>query len=86
MADTGIGIPQEDLERVLRPFEQVESSYARKHGGSGLGLPYADRLVKLHGGRLTLQSIVGRGTTVTVDLPADRLVGIGKHPSLMAAG
>jgi len=86
VADTGIGIPQEDIQRVLRPFEQVESSYARKHGGSGLGLPYADRLARLHGGELTLQSIVGRGTTVTVRLPAERLLGVGRHPSLKEAG
>jgi signal transduction histidine kinase len=71
---------------VLRPFEQVESSYARKHGGSGLGLPYADRLTKLHGGQLTIQSIVGRGTTVTVRLPSERLLAVGHHPAMKAAG
>ncbi len=86
VADTGIGIKQEDVPRVLRPFEQVESSYARKHGGSGLGLPYADRLVRLHGGELILQSILGRGTTVTVRLPPERLIGVGRHPSMKAAG
>jgi two-component system, cell cycle sensor histidine kinase PleC len=85
VADTGIGIAQEDLQRVLRPFEQVESSYARKHGGSGLGLPYADRITRLHGGHLTLQSIVGRGTTVTVHLPPDRLLSVGGR-SMKAAG
>ena len=50
VTDTGIGIAPENIERVLRPFEQVESSYARAKGGSGLGLPYAKRLTELHGG------------------------------------
>jgi two-component system, cell cycle sensor histidine kinase PleC len=86
VADTGIGIPPEDIQRVLRPFEQVETSYARKHGGSGLGLPYADRLIKLHGGELNISSVVGRGTTVTVRLPAERLLAVGPHPSLREAG
>lgn len=86
VADTGIGIAQEDLQRVLRPFEQVESSYARKHGGSGLGLPYADRLVQLHGGRLSLQSILGRGTTVTVFLPPERYIPVPDHHHMKVAG
>jgi signal transduction histidine kinase len=76
VTDTGIGIAPENLERVLRPFEQVETSYARKHSGSGLGLPYAKRLAELHGGELKLESVVDEGTTVTVTLPPSRLVAI----------
>jgi signal transduction histidine kinase len=74
VADSGIGIAPEDIERVLRPFEQVEGSSARSHGGTGLGLPYAKKLAELHGGTLTIQSSLHRGTRVTVALPADRLV------------
>jgi signal transduction histidine kinase len=73
ISDTGIGIAPENVDRVLRPFEQVETSYARRHGGVGLGLPYAKRLTELHGGSLELESQVGKGTTVTVTLPAWRL-------------
>jgi signal transduction histidine kinase len=79
VTDTGIGIAPENIERVLRPFEQVETSYARKHGGSGLGLPYANRLTELHGGELTIESELGKGTSVTVSLPAGRLVDVRKR-------
>lgn len=82
VSDTGIGIAAENLERVLRPFEQVESSYSRKHGGSGLGLPYAKRLIELHDGELKLESELGKGTTVTVTLPPERLIDIRKRVAL----
>jgi two-component system cell cycle sensor histidine kinase PleC len=71
--DTGIGISREDLERVQRPFEQVEGAYARKTGGAGLGLPLAVKLTELHGGRLTIDSEQGKGTTIDVLLPANRV-------------
>ena len=85
VTDTGIGIAPENVDRVLRPFEQVETSYARKHGGSGLGLPYAKRLTELHGGELTIESELGKGTSVSVALPAFRLVDIRKRASLKEA-
>jgi signal transduction histidine kinase len=85
VTDTGIGIAPENIERVLRPFEQVETSYARKHGGSGLGLPYAKRLTELHGGELTIESELGKGTSVTVSLPAGRLVDVRKRAQLKEA-
>jgi signal transduction histidine kinase len=72
--DEGIGIAEEDLARVVKPFEQVESSYARSNGGTGLGLPIAVKLAELHGGSLAITSQLGKGTTVTVTLPARRLV------------
>ena len=56
VSDTGIGIAEADLARVMRPFVQVESATSRKHSGTGLGLPLARRLVELHGGSLTLSS------------------------------
>jgi signal transduction histidine kinase len=72
VSDTGIGIAAEDLARVLRPFEQAQRTrYIRpEEGGTGLGLPLADALVRLHGGRLALESEPGIGTTVRVWLPA----------------
>ncbi|NBC34866.1 MAG: HAMP domain-containing protein [Alphaproteobacteria bacterium] len=68
--DTGIGIPRDKLDLVLEPFEQVESGPLRSHEGTGLGLAIARKLIDLHGGRLTIDSELGRGTSVTVALPA----------------
>jgi signal transduction histidine kinase len=85
VADTGIGIAAENIERVLRPFEQVETSYSRRHTGSGLGLPYAKRLAELHGGSLKLESELGKGTKVTVTLPPSRLVAVHQRAALKKA-
>jgi PAS domain S-box-containing protein len=72
--DTGIGIAPEYLEKVLAPFGQVESAFNRNHQGTGLGLPLAKSLAELHGGSLTLESEPDKGTTVTVVLPAQRVL------------
>ena len=85
VTDTGIGIAPENIGRVLRPFEQVETSYSRKHGGSGLGLPYAKRLTELHGGDLKIESELGKGTSVSVSLPPARLVEIRKRATVKEA-
>lgn len=69
VSDTGIGIEPRDIERVMHPFVQSEDTLARRFEGTGLGLPIAVRLSELHGGRLTLESEPGRGTTVRVSLP-----------------
>jgi PAS domain S-box-containing protein len=69
VVDDGIGIPQADLETVFDRFSQVENSYTRKYGGTGLGLHLTKKLVELHGGTISLASDVGLGTTVTVTLP-----------------
>jgi two-component system cell cycle sensor histidine kinase PleC len=74
--DKGIGIPATDIERVLRPFEQVEDSRTRAHGGTGLGLPYAVKLAELHGGALWIESQVNVGTSVMVVLPRERFVAL----------
>ncbi len=70
VSDTGIGIPAADLQRVLEPFGQVDTSLARTNVGTGLGLPIAKALMELHGGSLGLVSEAGTGTTVTMALPA----------------
>jgi len=73
VADTGIGIRQADLERVLQPFGQAESGLARRYEGTGLGLPICKALAELHGGTIEIASTPGAGTTVTVRFPADRM-------------
>ncbi len=70
VSDTGIGIAADDLPRVLEPFGQVENVFSRTRGGTGLGLPLARMLTGLHGGRLSIDSSLGEGTTVRVWLPA----------------
>jgi PAS domain S-box-containing protein len=70
VSDTGIGIREEDLERIFNSFEQVESSASRRYQGTGLGLALSRRLVELHGGRLRAESMgEGRGSRFTVTLP-----------------
>jgi len=69
VSDTGIGIPRDQIPRLTLPFEQIDNSFARAHGGTGLGLPLVDALVRLHGGVLTVDSEVGAGTSVTVHFP-----------------
>ncbi len=71
--DNGIGIDEPDFERVLTPFGQVESALTRNHQGTGLGLPLAKSFVELHGGELELSSTVGKGTTVRLRFPAERI-------------
>ncbi len=68
IADTGIGIPAADIEKLGRPFEQLENQMTKSKGGSGLGLAISKSLVELHHGTLRIASAVGRGTTVTVTL------------------
>jgi two-component system sensor histidine kinase ChiS len=68
--DSGIGIPPEDLNRVLSPFGQVDSEQSRRHKGTGLGLPLTKALIDLHGGSLEIRSAPGKGTAVTLAFPA----------------
>ena len=78
--DTGIGIAAKDLAAVLEPFVQVESAFARKHGGTGLGLPLVKKIMELHGGSVSLDSTLGAGTTVTLLFPARRVLGMREEP------
>ena len=69
VSDTGIGIAKEDLPRLGRPFEQIENQHSKSHQGSGLGLALSKSLIELHGGTLTIDSVLGEGTTVNVVMP-----------------
>ena len=69
VADTGIGIAQEDLDRLAQPFEQVENNETRQTEGTGLGLALSKSLVELHGGNFKMESALGKGTTVFFTLP-----------------
>lgn len=71
VTDSGIGIPKEDIQRVLEPFEQVEHVMARTHQGTGLGLSIVEALAAAHGGTFELDSEPGAGTAATVRLPMD---------------
>jgi two-component system cell cycle sensor histidine kinase PleC len=68
VTDTGIGIAKGDLERLAKPFEQVETQHSKTTQGTGLGLALTKSLVELHGGELTIASEPGRGTTVSFTL------------------
>jgi signal transduction histidine kinase/uncharacterized membrane protein len=70
--DTGPGIPAEQQQRLFRPFEQLDSGFARAHGGAGLGLYLSSRYAELIGGRIEVESEIGRGSTFTLVLPAER--------------
>ena len=72
--DTGPGMTAAEIEVALQPFGQVDNGLARRHNGTGLGLPLARELAELHGGSLNVASEKGHGTTVTVALPAARVL------------
>jgi two-component system cell cycle sensor histidine kinase PleC len=67
--DTGIGISKRDIEKIGRPFEQVENQLTKSRGGSGLGLAISRSLIELHGGKLAITSVEGEGTTVSITVP-----------------
>lgn len=72
VCDTGVGIPQEAMANLFKPFVQVDSSLARQYEGTGLGLALVHRMVEMHGGIVAVESEVGRGSRFTVTLPWDK--------------
>ena len=71
VTDTGPGIPLENQSKLFEPFQQLDGSIRRRHGGSGLGLSIAKRFVEMHGGRIWLESTSGVGTTFYFSLPVE---------------
>lgn len=72
VADTGIGIKEEDLPRLFAPFQQLDAGFTRQYEGTGLGLALTKKLVELHGGRIWAESEFGRGSRFTFAIPAAR--------------
>ncbi len=73
VADTGIGMDEDEIAVALQPFGQLAGAYARDHQGTGLGLPLAKSLVELHGGKIVIESGKDTGTRTIVTLPKDRM-------------
>ena len=69
VSDSGIGISQENIEKLAKPFEQVNDTANKQSEGTGLGLALSKSLVELHGGNFKIESTVGKGTTVIFSLP-----------------
>lgn len=78
VTDTGCGIWPEDLQRVFETFGQGRHDVANVEQGTGLGLPISRGLLRVHGGDLWLDSVLGEGTRVTASLPLSRVLG---HPA-----
>ena len=74
VSDTGIGMDQDEIAIAIEPFRQVDSKLSRRYEGTGLGLPISVKLTESHDGTLSIQSMPGGGTTVSVILPPERLL------------
>ena len=86
--DTGIGIKSEDMPRLFKPFQQLETGLGRRHEGTGLGLSICENLTRLLGGAIRAESTWGAGSTFTFTLPLDAsLVKVGaRAPSESKTG
>ena len=77
VTDTGVGMREEDIPLAQQAFRQINNSLTRHREGVGLGLPLVKRLAELHGGRLLMTSVVGKGTTATIELPSGIFAALG---------
>ncbi len=82
VTDTGIGMTHEEIKVALTPFGQTESALSRKHQGTGLGLPLAKAMMELHGGRLLVRSAPGKGTSIILIFPPERVRAAGGEKAI----
>jgi two-component system cell cycle sensor histidine kinase PleC len=75
VTDSGIGMGPGEIDTALRPFGQIDTGFNKRHEGTGLGLPIAYALTRMHGGELSIESEKGRGTRVCIILPVARTAG-----------
>jgi signal transduction histidine kinase len=73
--DTGPGIPEQEQKRIFEQFHQVDSSNTKAKGGTGLGLAIAKQIVEMHGGRIWVESTLGKGATFHMELPTRAQIG-----------
>jgi signal transduction histidine kinase len=69
VTDTGPGIPEQERTRIFEQFHQIDNSNSKAKGGTGLGLAIAKQIVEMHGGRIWVESTVGKGSTFQMELP-----------------
>ena len=92
VTDTGVGLPDEEMPRIFDRFHRIRGARSRTHEGTGIGLALVRELVEQHGGRISVVSEVGEGTTFTVSIPAGSahlppdLVGGARERSSLSAG
>jgi signal transduction histidine kinase len=85
VADTGAGVPPEELPRIFERFYRTDKARARETGGTGLGLAIVQRLVEMQGGRIWASSTLGSGTTFHVALPAAEIAQSARLQALSQA-
>ena len=71
MRDSGPGIAAADQAKIFEEFQQVDNTSTREKGGTGLGLAISKRIVEMHGGRISVESQIGKGSTFTIKLPVN---------------
>ena len=73
VSDTGIGVSKDEIKHLFNPFKQIDSTLSRKYEGTGLGLVLSRKFVEMHGGRIWVESELGKGSTFTFEMPVEIL-------------